>query len=225
MAVGREEMTERHAMLVIARVAHDMVEIPGCEPFAVAKGTGQQAAMDWWARHGQAAAAASLERDHADWALRLTAWDAGTDMQFGKERLDPAGPRVDVARFRFPNGAESVVPLTAAEDYVAQVFRAANPPPTAEAQFAAWWRTIKITELHAWTGELFKGGESLPVDLEIHESRPGYPIGEVLSCLDKLSAEGWRIVHVSEDRSLRVAPDGSNESCLATVRYLLSSAS
>jgi hypothetical protein len=32
-------------------------------------------------------------------------------------------------------------------------------------------------------------------------------------------------VHVSEDRSLRVTPDGSSEGRLVTVRYLLSSAS
>jgi hypothetical protein len=218
-------MTERHAMLVIARAVYDAVEIPGCERFVVAKGAGQQAAMDWWARQGLGTAAVLLEQDRAAWALRLAEWDAGTDMTFGKDRVEPAGPRVDVARFRFPDGTQRVVPLSAAEDYVAQVFRAANPPPTAESQFAAWWRTIKITELQTWTGQLFKGGESLPVDLGVPETQSGYPIGEVLGCLDKLSAEGWRIVHVSEDRSLRVTPDGSSEGRLVTVRYLLSSAS
>lgn len=37
-------MVERHAMLVIARAAYDLVEIPGQEPLTVPMGAGEEAA-------------------------------------------------------------------------------------------------------------------------------------------------------------------------------------
>ncbi len=217
-------MVMRHAMLVIARAVYDMVQIPGQEPLLVAQGAGDEAARQWWHENEQVVAAQIFRQNNASWQRKLADWDGRTDIEFVKERLHEGGPRVDVARIRFPDGRESVVPPEAAKDYVAEEFRAGNPPPTVAAQFADWRDTVQIAEMQTWIGRFFNGTENLPLDMGLPASQFGFPIREVLSCLDRLAADGWHVVHVSEDRGLRY-PDGdaTHESGVTTVRYLLSS--
>jgi len=221
----------RHAMLVIARAVFDAVKIPGQEPLVVAKDTGDEAARQWWDERVRAAAADVFERGSATWEQKLADWQAGTDVTVGKERLHDGGPRVEVARVRFPDGTESVVDPEAVRDFIATEFRARFPQPTVAAQFADWRETVRVAELRTWIGWLFDGAEHVPVDLGLPASQFGYPIKEVLGCLDRLSAEGWQIVHVSEDRATHPdsrAPhlDGEvpGEAGVHTVRYLLSRA-
>jgi len=215
-------MGVRHASLVIARVVYDMVEIPGHDPLVVAKDTGDEAARRWWDEHERAAAAQLFEQTNAAWQRQLSAWHAGTDIEYSKERLHDGGPRMDVARIKFPNGTESVVAPEAAEEYVAEAFRAEHPPPIVAAQFATWRETVQIAELRTWAGWLFDRSESLPLDMGLPTSQFGYPIREVLGCLDRLSAEGWQVVHVSEDRGRYTESDAAHESGVTTARYLLS---
>ena len=111
-----------------------------------------------------------------------------------------------MARIRFPDGTETVVDPQNAHDYATEEFRARKPQPTVAAQFAEWRETVQVVELHTWVGWLFNGAEHMPVDLGLPVSQFGYPIREVLGCLDRLSLDGWQIVHVSEDRS---EPDGA----------------
>jgi hypothetical protein len=216
-------MTTRHAMLVIARAVFDMVQIPGQEPLLVAQGAGDEAARQWWHDNEQVIAAQVFRQNNASWQRRLANWNAHTDIEFGKERLHEGGPRVDVARIRFPDGTESVAPPEAAKDYVAEEFRALNPPPTVAAQFADWRDTVQIAETPTWIGRFFNGDQDLPLDMGLPTSQFGFPIREVLSCLDRLAADGWQVVHVSEDRGLH-HPEGdpAHESAVSTVRYLLS---
>jgi hypothetical protein len=115
-----------------------------------------------------------------------------------------------------------------AHDYVAEEFRARKPQPTVAAQFAEWRETVQIVELRTWVGWLFNGDEHVPVDIGLPASQFGYPIREVLACLDRLSVDGWQIVHVSEDRAgyldARAAyPEAEmGEPGIGTARYLLS---
>jgi hypothetical protein len=209
-------------MLVIARAVYDMVEIPGHAPLVVARGTGDEAARRWWDKNERAVASQNFDQHNTAWQRKLADWQARTSIEFGKERLHDGGPRMDVARIRFPDGTETVVTPESAEEYVAEAFSAENPPPGVAAQFASWRDTIQIAELRTWAGRLFDRNENLPVDMGLPSSQFGYPIREALSCLDRLSADGWRIVHVSEDRGIYPENDPSGESGVTTVRYLLS---
>ena len=174
-------MPVRHAMLVITRAVFDMVEIPGQEPLVVAKDTGDEAARRWWDDRVRAVAADVFERNSDAWERDLANWQAGTDVAVGKERLHEGGPRVDVARIRFPDGTETVVDPQNAHDYVTEEFRARKPQPTVAAQFAEWRETVQVVELHTWVGWLFNGAEHMPVDLGLPVSQFGYPIREVLA--------------------------------------------
>ena len=80
-------------------------------------------------------------------------------------------------------------------------------------------------------GWLFSGADEMPVDIGLPRSQFGYPIREVLGCLDRLALDGWQIVSVSEDRSAHLDgrpghPDGdpAAEPGVGVVRYLLSRA-
>lgn len=216
-------MAVRHAMFVIARAVFDMVQIPGQEPLLVAQGAGDEAARRWWHEHEQVVAAQIFRQNNASWQRKLADWDARTDVEFGKERLHDGGPRVDVARVRFPDGTESVAPPESVKDYIAEEFRSEHPPPTVAAQFADWRDTVQIGEIRTWIGRLFNGTENLPLDMGLPASQFGYPIREVLGCLDQLAADGWQVVHVSEDRGLGYPEgDAAHEPGVTTVRYLLS---
>lgn len=222
-------MPVRHAMLVITRAVFDVVEIPGQQPLVVAKDAGDDAARRWWDDRVRAVAADVFDRTSDTWERELADWQARTDVAVGKERLHDGGPRVDVARIRFPDGTETVVDPQNAHDYVTEEFRARRPQPTVAAQFAEWRETVQVAELRTWVGWLFEGAEDVPVDIGLPVSQFGYPIREVLACLDRLSRDGWQIVHVSEDRTGYLEaragyPDAemAAEPGIGTARYLLS---
>jgi hypothetical protein len=216
----------RHAMLVITRAVFDVVQIPGQRPLVVARDAGDEAARQWWDEHVRAAAAGVFGRTSASWDQQLAEWQAATRVQVGKERLHDGGPRVEVARISFPDGTDGLVDPAAAHDYITEEFRARFPQPTVAAQFADWREAVQIAELHTWTGWLFQGAERVPVDIGLPAAEFGYPIREVLGCLDRLAVDGWQIVYVSEDRAGHHLPDGelSSENGVSTVRYLLSRA-
>jgi hypothetical protein len=222
-------MAVRHAMFVITRAVYDMVQIPGQDPLVVTKDAGDDAARQWFDEHVRVAAAQVFEHTSDSWERGLAEWQAAAVVEVGKERLHDGGPRVEVAHIRFPDGTQSVVDPAAVHDFIAEEFRARNPHPTVAAQFADWRDTVQVAELHTWVGWLFNGAEHRPVDMGLPVSQFGYPIREVLGCLDRLAADGYQVVHVSEDRAAhpegRAAyPDGDGvtESAVTTVRYLLS---
>jgi hypothetical protein len=211
----------RHAMLVITRAVFDVVRIPGQQPLVVAKDAGDEAARRWWDEHVRLAVAGV--RNSTSWDQQLADWQAATKVQVGHERLHDGGPRVEVARITFPDGTDGIVDPEAAHDYITEEFQARFPPPTAPAQFADWRETVQIGELHTWAACLYQGGEQIPLDIGLPTAEFGYPIREVLGCLDRLAEDGWQIVHVSEDRVGRHAADGevAGENGVGTVRYLL----
>src|ERR1035441_9923921 len=149
-------MAVRHAMLVMARAVYDVVEIPGQEPLVVPKGAGDDATRQWWDENVKVVAAKIFRENNASWQRKLAEWNARTVIDFGKERLHEGGPRVDVARIRFPDGSESAVPPEAAKDYVAEAFREENPPPTVAAQFADWREAVQVARLRPSDGLLFE---------------------------------------------------------------------
>jgi hypothetical protein len=210
----------RHAMLVITRTVFDIVQIPGQQPLVVAKDAGDEAARQWWDGHVRAAGV--FDRSGVSWDQRLADWQAATKVQVGKERLHDGGPRVEVARITFPDGTDGVADPEVAHDYITEEFRARFPQPTAPAQFADWRETVQIGDLYTWAGWLYQGGERMPVDIGLPAAEFGYPIREVLACLDRLAADGWRIVHVSEDRAGHPPDSDGHEPGVSTVRYLLS---
>lgn len=212
-------------MLVITRALFDIVHIPGQEPLVVAKDAGDEAARQWWDEHVRVAAGGALDQSIGTWDQKLADWQAATKVHVGNERLHDGGPRVEVARITFPDGTDGVVDPAVAHDYITEEFRARFPQPTAPAQFADWRETVQIGELRTWAGWVYQAGERMPVDIGLPAAEFGYPIREVLACLDRMAEDGWHVMHVSEDRAGH-APDGelNGDSGVSIARYLLSRA-
>jgi hypothetical protein len=196
-------MVVRHAMLVIARAAYDLVEIPGQEPLSVPMGTGEAAARTWWSENEEPAATQQFDQDNESWQKKLTEWEKRTKVEFGKDRLYDGGPRIDIARIKFPDNSKSVVPLDTAEEYMVETFRSRHALSSVESHFSLWRQTVQLTEIRNWIGRLYKGNESLPIELGLPAAQLDYPIGAVLSYL---------------------GTDASGGSAVSTVRYLLTEA-
>ena len=213
-------------MLVITRAVFDIVQIPGQQPLVVAKDAGDEAARQWWDEHVRAAAAGVFGGPAR---AGTSSWPTGRRpprSRWARNGCTTAGPGWRWPGSAFPDGTDGLVNPAAAHDYITEEFRARFPQPTVAAQFADWREAVQIAELHTWTGWLFQGAERIPVDIGLPAAEFGYPIREVLACLDRLAADGWQIVHVSEDRAGHHPPDGelSSENGVSTVRYLLSRA-
>jgi hypothetical protein len=68
-----------------------------------------------------------------------------------------------------------------------------------------------------WRARLYLGTGEIPIDFDPLSARShDLPAEPLLRLLDKLSQDGWRILHTSEDRTVADAT-----SCVTAVRYLL----
>jgi hypothetical protein len=212
-------MATQHAMLVLATSASDQVHIPEAEPLVVAAGAGEQAARDWWAEHLAAESSQQLRLEHADWQQGLSKWDTSTGLEFRRDRLQPGGPRVDVVRLDFPDGTQSVVPLDVAEAHLSGAFSARFPPPSIESHYARWRSGVRITERRAWTATLYLAGEARELPLDQPGSGSGVPDAQIPGCLDRLTADGWQVAHVSQDTE--TGPPPRCQSRATAIRFLL----
>ena len=190
-------------MLVITRAVFDMVQIPGQQPLVVARDTGDEAARQWWDEHVRAVAAACSSAEQRELGTsELADWQAATEVAGGQRtaarRRAPGGGGPDHVSRTAPT---AVVDPAAAHDYITEEFRARFPQPTVAAQFADWRETVQIAELRTWAGWLYQAGSGCRWTSGCRLAEFGYPIREVLGCLDRLAADGWQIVHVSEDRA------------------------
>jgi hypothetical protein len=206
-------------MLVIATTASDLVQIPGAEPLVVPAGAGEQAARDWWASHLAAQSSQQLQQEHAQWQQGLANWDSSTGLEFRRDRLQPGGPRVDVVRLEFPDGTQSVVPLEVAEAHLSGAFSARYPPPSMDSHYSKWRSGVQLTERRGWTATLYLDGETRKLALGQSAEDGDNPAAQVPGCLDKLAAEGWRVLHVSQDT--QVGPPPTFASRLTAIRFLL----
>jgi hypothetical protein len=87
--------------------------------------------------------------------------------------------------------------------------------------FLKWWERKKLTH-RGWTAEFISGATKTPVDLTgVLWDTWGFPVATAMTLLDGLAAEGWRLLHVSEDHGLYSGADAANEAYLTRTRYLL----
>jgi hypothetical protein len=79
----------------------------------------------------------------------------------------------------------------------------------------------KLKKRRTWAAELFlpKGRERL--SFEPDDWPYGLPIDEVTEVLNRLAGEGWKVLHVSEDRGLYTGPDTESDSYVTRARYML----
>ena len=65
---------------------------------------------------------------------------------------------------------------------------------------------ITVSEATGWRAALALGGAQEEFDLGARESSYGLPAPQIAAKLDALAADGWEVLHVSEDRGVYVGP-------------------
>jgi len=109
------------------------------------------------------------------------------------------------------------------EAFVADLRKKACPEPSREPvpNFDQWFKT-NSTEHRSWAAAFLDSAHELSIDLPADVNYAwGFPSIVVHGLLERFTTEGWRLVHVSEDRGLYEGADARNESYPARVRYLL----
>lgn len=134
-------------------------------------------------------------------------------------------PMIDVDEIRFPDGKVERVDAGEGAAYVAEVAAKRHPTDNRRPEppkFDKWWNehSKKIVE---WAGQFFEGGTSpRPITVDAIDWEYGLPVEPILEALNSLLDEGWRLVHVSEDRGLYSNPGVVvNDSYPTRVRYLV----
>ena len=194
-------MPVRHAMLVITRAVFDVVEIPGQQPLVVARDTGDEAARRWWdeqVRAGRGRVRAHQRRPgNASWrtgrrrtgrggqgtaARRRPPGGRGPD-PLSRRHRDRGGP---AERARLRHGG--VPGPHAAADCRRPVRGVARDRPDRGAAHLGRLAVQRAPSRCRWTSACRAPSSATRS-------------GRCSACLDRLAADGWQIVHVSEDRT------------------------
>ncbi len=78
----------------------------------------------------------------------------------------------------------------------------------------------KIARAECWLAEFFTTSGSQPVDYDpVLHTGAAFPHHTVVRLLDELSRQGWKLIHISEDRRV---DDQAQVSSVSAARYLLS---
>ena len=72
-----------------------------------------------------------------------------------------------------------------------------------------------------WIAEFVDGEEQTDVELDAIVWTQGFPAAAVAAALNQLGTEGWRVLHVSEDRGLYSGPHANSDAFVTRARYLL----
>lgn len=125
-----------------------------------------------------------------------------------------------------PDGARYPAPTEAAAvGYaLADWDKVHRPPKGLTAHDLNDWKAgLSHQSQRSWTAELVDGdGRCEPHDLGAAEwSWWGAPVAATNRLLNRLSGEGWSLVHISEDRGLYQGVDATDESSPTRIRYLM----
>lgn len=110
-------------------------------------------------------------------------------------------------------GQENKVPTTVFDHW----WKGLPDAPTAS------FRPAGAVKVLTWKAELITAEGTVPIDLgrPVNTTDAGYPIQVAMRLLERLAADGWRLMHVSEDHGLYRGADAPYEAYLTRVRYVL----
>lgn len=207
-------------MLAFRRVAVDRVAIGGrWADRDLAEADFGSVVAEWAATEQEYLA--SRERERASYASRCRVAEIMvTPLGAGRRT-----PMVAVDEVRFPDGRIERVDVGEGATRVAEEavkrYPIDNRRP-AQPTFDDWW-SKNSTKVVTWVGQFYESGHNpRTIDVDALTWDYGLPVEPILAALDSLLAEGWRLVHVSEDRGLYTNPDVVvNDSYPTRVRYLV----
>lgn len=207
MTESKSLPADGYGFFVIERVKYDVVTYPGGDEEVLPLGKGEAAILKYEKDQREEILAASGDVSEVE-VERIEV--KGTDPPRSGER------KVYAHRLTFPDGEiVQVAPhdtQSAIERWQDRIARANTPAAQPKP---------KLKRRRTWAAELFlpEGRERL--GFEPDDWPYGLPIDEVAEVLNRLAGEGWKVLHVSEDRGLYTGPDTESDSYVTRARYLL----
>lgn len=211
-------MMVSHATLEVFCRSVEMIYQGGTLVTVVAPGEGQAKLSDLMDQHAAMAgqpAQAEFEAAVAAWNSSKAVWTQSVRQEHRYERQKGSGTQVAVVHLRYPDGYEETVPRAAARERIEQRFIEANPMPAAPPPLTPEVAHLRIAIGTEWRALLIRAS-GRDVRFAVSGNRFTYPIEDVMRSLDELTAEGWQLLSVSEDRFVE-----NSESFVQAVRYLL----
>jgi hypothetical protein len=102
--------------------------------------------------------------------------------------------------------------------------RQEHKQPSNSATFDTWWQTHKHHP-GIWTAQLHYNGSTKTVEnTHLDDCDDYYPDVAIGPILEELASQGWRVLHVSEDKQVihtGTPPNAEAQSIPARIRYLL----
>lgn len=125
-------------------------------------------------------------------------------------------------RVKHPDGTDVQVSYDGSfspDDYIGKGWLQAQPG--GGSVFTEWRKEASATEERGWQAVWFGAGGEQTLQFPSLASRFGVPAEAMVSALNRYSAEGWRLVNVSEDRGVYRGADTFDEAYVSRIRYLL----
>lgn len=215
-----------YATLVVGRVKFRAVTITDGAGTRYASKESPEA-QDLYDSKGDEAADQQHQKALEEHYKKLAAFDASVRIDTNvKELRDTGGLRKKEVVF----DRVTVVPERALEleagtgaGYIAKRRAESFPKPVRpQRQTFDTWFANEAELVRTWQAVFYTADQQTPLAVpEDSDYSWGFPIAFALGVLGRLAGEGWRLVHVSEDRGLYNGADAPDESYPTRVRYLL----
>lgn len=223
----------KHATLVIGRVKYPVVTVTDNDE---SRELAAEEAKEYFSRVILASRNTYDKERRAVHAQRA-AFKAACDVRTYQQALDEynSQPRkFGITRGAPPGRNDEItiegrihkVPAGTAEKFITEEMNRRHPepePPAEEWATFDYWFNQKSTEKRTWKAEFITGLHSEALKFDALTWSWGYPVAAAMNELDRLTQDGWKLVHVSEDHGLYAGADVSDEAFLTRVRYLLCS--
>jgi hypothetical protein len=167
---------------------------------------------------------------HDEWQSRLTELTDETKVVKITRKEGSFGSRIEkvVAVLTFPDGSTKEGPTaevpTMLYEQCVQLHGDEPHVPTQDEDYETWLAETGAVgiEQRVWIGiEIEPDGSEREFEDGLEDWRFGAPLAGINHELNRLAADGWVVVSVSEDKGLYLGSDSRDESYPARIRYLL----
>ncbi|GAB3186853.1 hypothetical protein FHX75_111294 [Micromonospora palomenae] len=217
----------KFAIFYVTRANYKAVELPNGEVKKAPTGQADLFMREWWEKNESEVLRKHLRSELEQWESQLRGWRAGSRVDEGKGRLYRGGPRMEVSFITLPNGQRETVERMRVDEAIKEAFTKLHPKPTPVDEelnkaYRQWETKASVNNVRSWSAGFVEDGRESEVDIGMPTAWScGLPAKEIVQQLDLLAADGWKLVHVSEDRGIYRGADASTDSSPTTVRYML----
>jgi hypothetical protein len=219
----------RYGFFLIERVPRLWVKLPDGTTAAVAPDKSEDRVRAWWDAHVATALPEPTPEAEAAWEADYDEYRAATVVSEVQGTRGFSTEPVTLTQITYPDGYVDDRALGGTPDErIRRRYITQNPPPSQMAahrtpDFDEWRRTAAVTvePVTGWIAEFVDGEEQTDVELDATVWTQGFPAAAVAAALNQLGTEGWRVLHVSEDRGLYSGPHANSDAFVTRARYLL----